>query len=229
MEVPELPEDADESPPSGDGDASARRWLQIASNIATLIVAVSAIVLAIWEGMEMRRHNRLSVLPNLNASMRSERITGQEAGRPDSVHRLVYSMENTGLGPAVFKKVLIFRRGADPGATPVAQTTEDGDFLNANRGFVGGDPRDSLSFDVDLFSGALEQGNMLKAGGSTLFLRATIPYSTVPDSVDQPWTKIQRIFDRNSYVVCYCSVYDEHCQQEHLGAEPPSEAVCERW
>jgi hypothetical protein len=27
-----------------------------------------------------------------------------------------------------------------------------------------------------------------------------------------------------SFVVCYCSVYGEDCDQEHIGAEPPPDA-----
>jgi hypothetical protein len=67
MEIPDPPDVPDDPPPWSEAASSDRPWLQILSNYATILIAVSAVVLSVWEGCEMRQHNRLSVLPRLDA------------------------------------------------------------------------------------------------------------------------------------------------------------------
>jgi len=65
------PPDEIDSASEEDEGRSMRYRLQIASNLVTLLVAVSAIGLSVWEGCEARRHNRLAVLPNLDVNERN--------------------------------------------------------------------------------------------------------------------------------------------------------------
>ena len=77
---------------------------QLIANILTVLVAVTAIGLSIWEGRENRLHNRLSVLPNLERIEASAR-----GGYTDSTYSLKYALYNSGLGPAVLQDVVVFK------------------------------------------------------------------------------------------------------------------------
>lgn len=73
--------------------AATGGWLLRLQPLVTLIIAVAAIGLAVWEGVESRRHNRLTVKP---------RIAGEiHAGRDGAGEYVTLSIESTGLGPAV--------------------------------------------------------------------------------------------------------------------------------
>ncbi len=58
-------------------------------SVSAIVIAVASIVVTIWQGMEMRKHNRLSVKPRLEISY--------EAARD----YFGYVLTNKGLGPAV--------------------------------------------------------------------------------------------------------------------------------
>lgn len=85
------------------------RWLasdraQTLANVLTIIVALAAIGLSIWESFENRRHNRLSVLPQLEPIQYSLNVPG------DTMY-VRYGARNTGLGPAVLQNFVVFRNG----------------------------------------------------------------------------------------------------------------------
>jgi hypothetical protein len=63
--------------------------------LASAAIALMALVATIWEGVETRRHNRLSVAPRLD--FYSVRSTA-----PDHPENYV-ALENKGLGPAIIK------------------------------------------------------------------------------------------------------------------------------
>ena len=92
--------------------------LETIANILTAAVAIAAILLSVWEGMENRRHNRLSVLPHLDANELSIRNASPVTndGFPflqnkDSLYAISYLLENSGLGPAVIKTSWCLRAG----------------------------------------------------------------------------------------------------------------------
>ena len=72
---------------------------------------------------------------------------------------------------------------------------------------------------------------MLKAGEVHGFISVPIPFSAraqVDSSVGWlPNLVMEEVLEKRSYVFCYCSVYDEDCEQTHLGADPPEAEVCE--
>ncbi|HKK08896.1 MAG TPA: hypothetical protein VKA44_08435, partial [Gemmatimonadota bacterium] len=75
----------------------------------TTLIAAAAIGLAAWEGLETRRYDRLSVRPRLQA--------GADVGGDSADHYVRFSVENTGLGPAVIRRFTIYLDGAPAGAS----------------------------------------------------------------------------------------------------------------
>lgn len=57
------PRPEQEQPTEISGTVTVR--LRNIANLLTAVVAVAAILLSVWEGIENRRHSRLSVLPHL--------------------------------------------------------------------------------------------------------------------------------------------------------------------
>jgi hypothetical protein len=240
MDYTDIP-DPDEPPPldetdsaSGEDEGRSMRYrLQIASNLVTLLVAVSAIGLSVWEGCEARRHNRLAVLPNLD--VRGQNLTVESGatvtvgGQPrtvderQSTRRVV--LRNTGLGPAVIQKTLVFPADASRTAEPLVETQADGELVSLYS-------IDSLLVRMEeqhprmsLITGSVVHGEMLQAGDEWPFYEAAIPTASVPDTT-QGWRIVRDMVNRYSFVICYCSVYGEDCDQEHIGGAPPSDAVC---
>jgi len=66
-------------------------------DISLGVIALAALVLAVWEGVMERRHNRLSVAPRLTIRL--------HAG--DSLGMLGCTVSNEGLGPAIVTNCLI--------------------------------------------------------------------------------------------------------------------------
>jgi hypothetical protein len=229
---PPAPDEVD-SASEEDAGRSMRHRLQIASNLVTLLVAVSAIGLSVWEGCEARRHNRLAVLPNLDVNGRNVTVDaggtvtmGEQPRTMDeqqSTRRVV--LRNTGLGPAVIQKALVFPADASRGAEPLVETQADGESVSLYS-------IDSLLVRMEeqyprmlLFAGAVVHGEMLQAGDEWSFYEAAIPTASVPDTT-QGWRIVHDMVAQYSFVICYCSVYGEDCDQEHIGGAPPSDAVC---
>jgi hypothetical protein len=92
----------------------------------------------------------------------------------------------------------------------------------------------NLPFATDAFTRPYAEGQMLKAGGRHTLMRATIPKAAKdslvhPDSLDSwpPGVLRDSVMSNRSFVFCYCSVYEEDCDQVHLGADPPEADVCD--
>src|SRR3990167_560763 len=70
---------------------------QFITGISTIVIAVCALAFSIWQGMQTRKHNKLSVRPHLTAWVKR-----------DAVKRF-YSIEliNNGIGPALIEEFLI--------------------------------------------------------------------------------------------------------------------------
>lgn len=174
------------------------------------IVALAAIGLSVWEGLENRRHNRLSVLPHLDPIERTQRET-------DSTYIVRLAIENTGLGPAVLENVIYFRDSkkiydAKQSDEPYALYTEIGSVL------------DQLPFDCcGHGTYQLDAGEMLKAGEEHLLIQVEVPQI---DAFWAPGIVRDSVFSTRSFALCYCSVYGTDCNMTYLGAEPPEEDVC---
>jgi hypothetical protein len=70
---------------------------QVISGIATTIIALCALALSIWQGVQTRRHNRLSFRPHLTTWTNTDAEKG------------FYTIEltNNGIGPALIEEFLV--------------------------------------------------------------------------------------------------------------------------
>lgn len=76
---------------------------QIATALATTIIALAAVAVAVYEGSKNRKHNRLSLKPALV-------LDTSTSNNPPSVSATVV---NAGLGPAVIRKIQLFNHGEE--------------------------------------------------------------------------------------------------------------------
>ena len=70
---------------------------QVISGISTTVIALCALALSIWQGMQTRKHNRLSVMPHLTTKTDRD------------VEKGFYSIKviNNGIGPALIEEFLV--------------------------------------------------------------------------------------------------------------------------
>jgi hypothetical protein len=225
MEMPELPEspsddnlDTDREKTMSD-KRSFYQQLQVVTTFVTLIVAVSAIGLSVWEGYETRLNNRLSVQPFLEGTKRI--LTN------DSTYNYEAYVTSDGLGPAVYEKVMIYDLTTDPESGPVASSTDD-------------EPMISLHDAPDLrerwtrteipqrgFFGYLRQGAMQRPGSEETFFHFSVSESEVnSDSELSPNRRVSDLLNTYSVVVCYCSVYGDSCRQMDILGPAPSDDIC---
>lgn len=206
------------------------RWgstnaLENLANLLTLAVAVAAIGLSIWQGYQNRQFYRLSVLPQLQpieATIVSTAELENEyfllPGQADSLYAVGYSVENSGLGPAVLQNLLVYR-----GETKVFDAVQSGQtyFPTETKADL-----QALPFPISVLNYSYSAGALLEAGEVHHLVTAAIPFAAIdPDSID-PRTVVTEVLDQRSYVFCYCSVYGTDCGMTSLGADPPEENVC---
>ncbi len=70
-------------------------------SVSAIVIAVVSIVVSVWEGLETRKHNRLSVQPRLEISFNTNR------------DGFGYSLRNAGLGPAIITDKRIYVDGSE--------------------------------------------------------------------------------------------------------------------
>ena len=189
--------------------------LQLLANTLTILVALAAIALSLWEGLENRLHNRLSVLPHLERSESTLR-----EGAEDSTYTMIYALRNSGLGPAVLENILLFREGE-----PIFNAEESGGFLPYEAMLA---EIRALPLDVSAsLTHSRHAGQMLQAGERHLLFRFEV---SVVDSLGRwgPGAVRSEVMDRYSLVFCYCSVYGENCETTYVSVAPPSGEIC-RW
>lgn len=71
---------------------------EIIISIASAVVAISAVIVTIWQSTLMRRHNKLSVKPILNFQVQSVKSHGFIGMR----------LSNDGFGPAIIEEICLF-------------------------------------------------------------------------------------------------------------------------
>lgn len=205
----EAPEQ-DATPASSDTSWLASDRAQTLANVLTIIVALAAIGLSVWEGLENRWHNRLSVLPHLDPVDRTQRKT-------DSTYMVRLAIENTGLGPAVLENFIYFR------GSKKIHDAKQSDELYALFSEIGS-ALDQLPFDCcGHGTYQLDAGEMVKADEEHLLIQIEVPQI---DTVWAPGIVRDSVFSTRSFALCYCSVYGTDCDMAFLGAEPPVEDVC---
>ena len=215
---------------SSEGNGVVTVRLETIANILTAAVAIAAILLSVWEGVENRRHNRLSVLPNLTGAERSIGVISPitNDGFPflqgaDSLYAISYALENTGLGPAVIENFLVFE-----GEEKIFDAVQ-ADSAYQKRGVRRG--LRQLPFGTGFLNESYGPGDMLKSGEVHGFMSVSISLSADTSVTEGPrWLPnlVQdEVLEKRSYVFCYCSVYGSDCDQTHLGGAPPQADVCE--
>ena len=73
---------------------------QYITSISAIIVAIAAIAVSIWQGVDNRKHNRLSVKPKLQIIFKSDLLEGPQI-----------TVSNNGLGPATVDKLEVSLNG----------------------------------------------------------------------------------------------------------------------
>ena len=189
----------DPAPPQGKAHLLMR--LQA---VITLLIAVAAIGLAIWEGAENRRHNRLSVLPRLGAEINSGRESGTEYVR--------MSVESTGLGPAVITAFRIYLDGTLQEPVQVSGTSPWQKVIDA---FAA----EGTSINAHAFG----SGYFFPAGRQHVLFEARRPDTAAVNA-----QKLSDSLGRLALQVCYCSIYDTDCDEVVLATSQLESLACPR-
>jgi hypothetical protein len=170
----------------------------------TLVIAVAAIGLAIWEGAENRRHNRLSVQPRLAGAV--------DAGRESAAEYVRMTVENTGLGPAVVKTFRIYWDGVPRDTIKPSSSTQWQTVIEAVA-----DARTQVT------ARGLSRGYYFPPGRQhTVFdARRTSPS---PEGEGA----LARVLDRLAVQICYCSIYNTDCDEVLLATARTTTLSCTR-
>jgi hypothetical protein len=171
--------------------------------LLTLVIAITAIGLAFWEGAENRRHNRLSVKPRIGAEINT--------GRDDGGEFVKMSIESTGLGPAVIKTFRIYFDGV-PQDTVSASGT-----IPWQRAI------DAFPKGSQVNAQALSDGYYLPSGNEQVLFEAK---RAQPQGGRD--SALAAIFSRLAIQICYCSVYSTDCDEVVLSTAPLKTASCLR-
>lgn len=166
------------------------RWPRLQVSLTTLL-AVVAIVLAAWEGLENRKHNRLEVAPRVNGSIQLSREAAS------------LSLQSNGLGPAVLHDFRIYLDGrVVHDARARSSATSPWQELMP-----------LLSIDGYSVSGnAFGDGALLRAGQDYDIFTIS-PRDTVRNLEQQ----MTNVLDRVGVEVCYCSIYEDQCRSVYVG------------
>lgn len=187
--------------------------IQIIANALTILVAVAAIGLSVWEGRENRLHNRLSVMPHL------ERIESTvREGFEDSTFTITYSLYNSGLGPAVLDDIVVYN------SDTLLFRSQPGEKYYDFSGFM--DDVDRIGMGDFVFTHSRRAGELLRAGEEHLFFRVSVPVTMKDSELSGSRYLRQEVLSKYSFVFCYCSVYGENCNRVHLGNDPPEGSSC---
>lgn len=147
--------------------------------LSTMMVAVIALSVSIWQGWTTRTHNRKSVIPRLNIEART--LIDEDSG---------YGVHNVGLGPAEIEDMQIFVDGKQIPGTGEERATQ---MLKALGLHVRGM---SIMW--------LGRGTLLPAGKMFWFIR--LPKDLVSDAtIDMMGPAFKRI----RVVIKYSSIYGD--------------------
>ncbi len=157
---------------------------EIVIAISSVIIAAAAFLVAVWQGLLTRQHNKLSVRPFL----RIDRIEG--AGRPSEI-----LLHNVGVGPSFIDNFDLRVDGAS-----VA-----GDRFTRIRTALTSLGLADIKFEnikIDMFTPA--QGDAIAAGETLTLLRLS-PVSNTQESYQALIAALPRL----TFSVCYKSIYRE--------------------
>lgn len=170
----------------------------------TLLIAFAAIALAIWEGLENRRHNRLTVQPRIGAEVETG---GDSAGR-----YVRLAVESTGLGPAVIRAFRIYLDGKALDTMMTSHSTPWNPVIEA-----------VSSEGMRIVAHAFGTDYFFPAGHRQVLFEARQPPD--PGAGQPPLTSI---LDRVAVQICYCSIYGSDCGETVLSIAAVPTLACAR-
>lgn len=173
-------------------------------SVLTPMIAVAAIGLAVWEGIENRRHNRLSVQPRLDG--------GIEAGRDGNGEYMRMAVESSGLGPAVIDAFRVYFDGEiqDSSSTASGRRWEK--------------VTDAMSAEgVQIHARAFGSGHYFPTGREYVLFEAR----RLGASSSGVQT-MSNLLDRLAIQICYCSVYGTDCEEVLLTTRQLQTSRCAR-
>lgn len=74
---------------------------QVITGVSSVVIALCALILSVWQGIQARRHNILTFKPHLGTSDYSDSSKGI----------YIVELNNSGLGPAIIKDFIIYVDG----------------------------------------------------------------------------------------------------------------------
>tara|TARA_Y100000758_G_C15835191_1_gene343493 strand:+ start:30 stop:575 length:546 start_codon:yes stop_codon:yes gene_type:complete len=168
--------------------------VELTLSISAMIIAISSIVISIWEGITMRNHYHLSVQPRLDYFFDME-------GFPDddetNFSTAVYKIKNNGLGPAVITDIEYFI-----------------DEKKINTGFD--ENKDTLfdeSFNFDNIAGHAYSTFLI---GQTIPMNETLTIYEYAFITKEAFERQSMEFhDRLSFIIKYESLYGEQFEVSH--------------
>lgn len=165
-------------------------------------LAVAAILLAAWEGLENRRHNRLSVQPRIDGASQVADLGGMWTQS--------FRFASAGLGPGQVTDFRVYWHGEE--------IWNDG---ARDRGVSGPwqPVFDQLEGRYDLTASPLGIGSVLRVGEDYDVL---IVRQRSPGSIDELLDATRSI----GVVLCYCSLYEDQCRASSIGAVPEGVSLC---
>jgi len=164
-------------------------------SISAIIIALTSIVVSVWEGNSMRNHYQLSVQPRLNYSFESEIFPDDDEYNFSSA---LFKIKNNGLGPAIIMSIEYFI---------------DGEIIDTNEC--------SECLDI-LFNKRFNFDNLGGHAYSTLLVGQTIPmnesltiyeYNFLSEEAFHRQSK--EFYHRLSFIFKYQSLYGEEFEISH--------------
>lgn len=152
-------------------------------------LALSAILLATWEGVENRKHNRLSVLPHMEVSKNFDMAS----------HKFNMRLDSTGLGPAVISGFYTFF---------------DGKLANSNENHTIWRTVKLGLMDEGLLvysDSSVSPGEFILPGDSKTLIKLAGQEGQF--EVEKFRDNLSRI----GMLLCYCSVYGDNCSNTQTG------------
>lgn len=184
-----------------DGRGAFRRLLRNLRRSATGALAVAAILLTVWEGLENRRHNRLSVQPRVDG--------GTVVTREDGRWTQVFRFSSDGLGPAEVTEFQVYWKG-----DKVQDGREKAD------GSTGWQP--VLNALADRF----QTTALSLAVGSVLRVDEDYDVLTVVQSSGANVTDLLDATSSLAVLLCYCSLYGDQCRGTTIGTSSLDVSSC---
>ncbi len=164
-------------------------------------LAVAAILLTVWEGLENRHHNRLSVQPRIDGS--------SAVSNAEGLWTQSFRFASAGLGPGVVTEFRVYWH-----AREIWNGRSAGSSSGPWQPIL-----DELSDRFDLTATALAVGSVLRVGQDyDVVVARQRAAGSITDLLDATGTL--------GVLLCYCSLYDDQCRATSIGPSPRGPSTC---